>query len=52
MIGKIRNKFNLGIFEHVISKIKSLKFVTEAIIIILRIDAFIRIKLEKNKEPL
>jgi len=42
--GKIRNNFTAGVFEPAISKIKSLKFATEAAITILRIDDLIRLE--------
>ena len=48
--GKIRNNFKAGVFEPAISKVKSLKFATEAAITILRIDDLIRIEPEKNKQ--
>lgn len=41
--GKVRNNYNAGVFEPAISKIKSLKFATEAAITILRIDDLIKI---------
>ena len=47
--GKIRNNYNAGVFEPAISKVKSLKFATEAAITILRIDDLIRIEPEKEK---
>ena len=46
--GKIKNNFNAGVFEPAMSKIKSLKFATEAAITILRIDDLIRIEPEKQ----
>ena len=48
--GKIRNNYRAGVFEPAISKVKSLKFATEAAITILRIDDLIRIEPEKNKQ--
>ena len=48
--GKIKNNFNAGVFEPAMSKIKSLKFATEAAITILRIDDLIRIEPEKNNQ--
>lgn len=48
--GKVRNNFNAGVFEPAISKIKSLKFATEAAITIIRIDDLIRIEPEKDKQ--
>jgi T-complex protein 1 subunit alpha len=41
--GKIRNNLNAGVLEPAMSKIKSLKFATEAAITILRIDDMIRL---------
>ena len=49
--GKIKNNFNAGVFEPAMSKIKSLKFATEAAITILRIDDLIRIEPEKQQNP-
>jgi T-complex protein 1 subunit alpha len=48
--GKIKNNFNAGVFEPAMSKIKSLKFATEAAITILRIDDLIRIEPEKQQQ--
>ncbi|CAM9630777.1 unnamed protein product, partial [Phaeothamnion confervicola] len=47
--GKVRNNLDAGVVEPAISKIKSLRFATEAAITILRIDDMI--KLEKEPEP-
>ena len=41
--GKIRNNFTAGVLEPAMSKIKSLKFATEAAITILRIDDMIKL---------
>ena len=41
--GKVRNNLKAGVLEPTISKIKSLKFATEAAITILRIDDMIRL---------
>ena len=41
--GVVRDNKKAGVFEPAISKIKSLKFATEAAITILRIDDMIRI---------
>lgn len=46
----IANCKELGIFEPLVSKIKSLKFATEAAITILRIDDLIRLKEDKRPE--
>ena len=51
MNGKIRNNMEAGVLEPAISKIKSLKFATEAAITILRIDDMIRIAPEKEEIP-
>ena len=50
MNGKIRNNYKAGVFEPAISKVKSLKFATEAAITILRIDDLIRIEPEKQQK--
>lgn len=41
--GKIRNNLNAGVLEPAMSKIKSMKFATEAAITILRIDDMIKL---------
>lgn len=46
--GKIRNNYNAGVFEPAISKVKSLKFATEAAITILRIDDLYRLEEEEQ----
>lgn len=46
--GKIRNNYNAGVFEPAMSKIKALKFATEAAITILRIDDLIKLNPEKR----
>jgi len=48
--GAVRDNFNAGVFEPAISKIKSLKFATEAAITILRIDDLIKLEPEKGEE--
>lgn len=48
--GKIRNNLKAGVLEPAMSKIKSLKFATEAAITILRIDDMIRLA-PKEEEP-
>jgi T-complex protein 1 subunit alpha len=50
ILGKVRNNFNAGVFEPAISKIKSLKFATEAAITILRIDDLIKLA-PKKEDP-
>lgn len=41
--GKVRNNLSAGVLEPAMSKVKSLKFATEAAITILRIDDFIKL---------
>jgi T-complex protein 1 subunit alpha len=48
MEGKIRDNKAAGVFEPAISKIKCLKFATEAAITILRIDDMIKLEAEKK----
>jgi len=48
--GAVRDNFKAGVFEPAISKIKSLKFATEAAITILRIDDLIKLEPEKGEE--
>jgi T-complex protein 1 subunit alpha len=48
--GKIRNNYNAGVFEPAMSKIKALKFATEAAITILRIDDLIKLNPEKKQQ--
>ena len=43
MNGKVRNNLNAGVLEPTMSKVKSLKFATEAAITILRIDDMIKL---------
>lgn len=43
MNGKVRNNMTNGVLEPSMSKVKSLKFATEAAITILRIDDMIRL---------
>ena len=50
MNGKIRNNFTAGVFEPAISKVKSLKFATEAAITILRIDDLYRLEEEQKEQ--
>ena len=49
--GRIRNNLEAGVLEPAISKIKSLKFATEAAITILRIDDMSRIAPQQEKIP-
>ena len=49
--GKIRNNVNAGVLEPTMSKIKSLKFATEAAITILRIDDMIRLEKQEQEDP-
>jgi len=48
--GVVRDNKKAGVFEPAISKIKSLKFATEAAITILRIDDMIKLAPEKGEE--
>lgn len=48
--GTIRDNKKAGVLEPAISKIKSLKFATEAAITILRIDDMIKLDPEKSKD--
>ena len=48
--GKVRNNLKAGVLEPTISKIKSLKFATEAAISILRIDDLIELAPKPEKE--
>lgn len=43
MKGEVRNNLKHGVIEPLVSKIKSLKFATEAAITILRIDDMIKL---------
>ena len=49
--GKVRNNLDAGVLEPMVSKIKSLKFATEAAIAILRIDDMIKIAQPKEDMP-
>lgn len=49
--GKIRNNLKAGVLEPAMSKIKSLKFATEAAITILRIDDMIRLAPKEEEAP-
>lgn len=49
--GTVRDNKKAGVLEPAISKIKSLKFATEAAITILRIDDLIKLNPEKVKDP-
>lgn len=48
--GKVRNNLKAGVLEPTLSKIKSLKFATEAAISILRIDDLIELAPKQEKE--
>lgn len=50
--GKVRNNLNHGVVEPAISKVKSLKFATEAAITILRIDDRITLMTQKDMEKI
>ena len=49
--GKVRNNLVAGVLEPAVSKLKSLKFATEAAITILRIDDMIKLHPKKQKDP-
>lgn len=49
--GKVRNNFEAGVLEPAVSKIKSIKFATEAAIALLRLDDMIKIAPEKEDIP-
>lgn len=49
--GKVRNNLKAGVLEPAMSKIKSLKFATEAAITILRIDDMIRLAPKEEEAP-
>ncbi len=48
--GAVRDNKKAGVFEPAISKVKSLKFATEAAITILRIDDLIKLEPERGEE--
>merc|ERR1712004_785449 len=48
--GVVRDNLKAGVFEPAISKVKSLKFATEAAITILRIDDLIKLEPERGEE--
>lgn len=49
--GVVRDNLKAGVLEPAISKIKSLKFATEAAITILRIDDMIKLAPDKKDDP-
>jgi len=49
--GKIRNNLKAGVLEPAVSKIKAIKFATEAAITILRIDDLIRLNPKPEPDP-
>jgi len=49
--GKIRNNLKEGVLEPLVSKVKSIRFATEAAITILRIDDMIKLMPEKEEQP-
>jgi T-complex protein 1 subunit alpha len=49
--GKVRNNLKAGVLEPAVSKIKSLKFATEAAITILRIDDMIKLAPKQEEDP-
>jgi len=48
--GKVRNNLAHGVIEPAMSKVKSLKFATEAAITIMRIDDMIKLMSQKDLE--
>lgn len=48
--GRVRNNLHAGVLEPAMSKIKSLKFATEAAITILRIDDMIKLSKDESQE--
>lgn len=48
--GGLRDSMKAGVLEPAISKLKSIKFATEAAITILRIDDMIKVAPEKKEE--
>jgi len=48
--GKVRNNLKAGVLEPAMSKVKSLKFATEAAITILRIDDLIRLEPKQDEQ--
>lgn len=51
MNGKPRNNLKAGVLEPMVSKIKSIRFATEAAITILRIDDMIKLAPQKEESP-
>jgi len=49
--GKVRNNLTAGVLEPTVSKIKALKFATEAAITILRIDDMIKLAPKQSEDP-
>ena len=49
--GQLRNNLDAGVVEPAISKIKSLRFATEAAITILRIDDLIKLEKQEASDP-
>ena len=49
--GKVRNNLKAGVLEPTISKVKSLKFATEAANTILRIDDMIKLAPKEQEDP-
>jgi T-complex protein 1 subunit alpha len=49
--GKVRNNLKAGVLEPALSKVKSLKFATEAAITILRIDDMIKLAPKQEEAP-
>ncbi|CAM9202318.1 unnamed protein product [Chrysoparadoxa australica] len=51
VVGEVRNNLAAGVVEPAISKIKSLRFATEAAITILRIDDLIKLEPKEEQDP-
>jgi len=51
MLGKVRNNLKAGVLEPAMSKVKSLKFATEAAVTILRIDDMIKLVEPQQQQP-
>lgn len=51
LAGKVRDNLAAGVVEPAISKIKSLRFATEAAITILRIDDLIKLEKQQEQDP-
>jgi T-complex protein 1 subunit alpha len=49
--GKIANNYQMGVLEPMVSKIKCIRFATEAAITILRIDDMIKLDPKQEEMP-